>query len=165
MPFSKKGDASIGSVQNLTSELERVIGLVKDKEPPAEPPVRGAACQRIPVLGTMSEQRRTLDNEGYTAEALRIKAAASRAAEGSKKRARKEQQHDRFALEQPDEVPAVDGSLEGKLIEVLTMLSTPKLDNEGNEVLDDDGNEVLEDLKQWLPAEVKKVATGGASWG
>ena len=27
-------------------------------------------------------------------------------------------------------------------------------------MLDDDGNEVLEDLKQWLPAEVKKVATG-----
>ena len=25
VPFSKKGDASIGSVQNLTSELERVV--------------------------------------------------------------------------------------------------------------------------------------------
>ena len=66
VPFSKKGNVSIGAVQNLTSELERVIDLVKDKVPPAEPPVRGAACWRIPVLGIMSEQRRTLDNEGYT---------------------------------------------------------------------------------------------------
>jgi hypothetical protein len=161
MPFSKKGDASIGTVDNLTAELKRVIEDEKGRVPPEEPPVEAARCRRLPVLGTMTEQRKAFDGECLSREDMRssYKAACAAKAVGAGARARKKR--DPHALKQPELSPEVDGALVGKHIEVLTEIEEPQVDKEGKEVVDDEGNEVMVYSKQWLPAEVAKISKGG----
>jgi hypothetical protein len=159
--FSKKGDSSIGTVENLTEELKRVIRDEKGRVPPDEPPVEATQCRKLPVLGTMTVQRKAFDDgDSFTREEMRAKNKAAGTAAAAEKSAREQERHDSNAHGQPETTPEVNEEFVGTCIEVLTEIEEVQVDEKGKEVLDDEGNEVMVYSKQWLPAEVMKLSTG-----
>lgn len=152
VPFSKKGDANIGSVANLTGELKRVIRDEQGRVPPDEPPVEAARCRKLPVLGTMTEQRKGFDSECLSREEMRNNNKVASAAKVAEAEARVLGKRDPYALKQPEETPEVNEEFVGRCIEVLTEIEEVQVD--------DKGDEVMVYSKQWLPATVTKISKG-----
>jgi hypothetical protein len=107
-------------------------------------------------------QRKAFDDgDSFTREEMRAKNKAAGTAAAAEKSAREQERHDSNAHGQPETTPEVNEEFVGTCIEVLTEIEEVQVDEKGKEVLDDEGNEVMVYSKQWLPAEVMKLSTGG----
>ena len=95
-----------------------------------EPPVEAAWCRKLPVLGTMTEQRKGFDSECLSREEMRNSNKVASAAKAAEAEARVLGKRDRHALEQPEETPEVNKEFVGRCIEVLTEIEEEQVDQE-----------------------------------
>lgn len=153
-PFSSSKDPRVGTVGDLQAKCEAMI--VEEVElgaSPGEPPLRpGQDHARPAVLGTHTQQAvDLLELSKVKASGLREAAKALREQREAEKKKADRARHDKFALDQPAEPPAVDESLVGRRLEVLTWIEEP---GEGD---------TLCYKKQWLACVVTRFADGSSS--
>ena len=158
--FSSTVDAEVGTVDNLTKALIKIIEEEKGRVPPVEPPVMETKCRKMPTLGTMSQQSKDFrEQPAFTSEQLRTEHAMVAASKATKAAVRERERHDEFAHEQPTEAPEANESLVGRRVEVNTQIEEVVCDNE--EVAEEDQVELAVYRKQWLPAVVTKMSGEG----
>ncbi len=151
-PFSCANDKSIGTVDNLTTALIRIIRDTRGRERPREAKLPATRSSKLGVLGTLTASARGLRENGWSTEDLRTKYAEVVAQMEAKRAAKDAASRDSHALAQPDESPVCDETLLGKLVEVMTRVGEERdLENGGVETVF---------YNQWLPARITRVADG-----
>lgn len=152
IPFSKKGDPSVGTVEDLTEGLKYIIRDEQKRVIPTEAATPSSKLSKLGVLGTLSADARNLRSQGWTAQQLREGLEVFQEDLERKKEAREQRGRDVHAMMQPVECPKMGEALVGLAIEVLSRLEEM---DEG-----EDGEEVMKFYNQWLPATVVKVSDG-----
>ena len=106
VPFSSASDTTVGTVETLIKELQRIIKDGKGRAPPKEAPVVASLCRKLPVLGTLSKEAIGIRaGQTFSREQLRVEHAKFLAAAATKVAKQQRAQRDKYAPEQPTEAP------------------------------------------------------------
>jgi len=119
----------MGTVADLARRVKQMFSDEKAGKlrPPSEPPVPGAATNRLKTLGTLTIQASSsLMKRQANAGVMREVAAQLQADKAAAAEATEVARHDACALRQPDEPPAMEV---GSHLEVLVLIEEPEEDD------------------------------------